>query len=577
MSNDRSRFIKTLLPCLLGGYGYKEIKMTANNLQAMLYLPAILLYNSRAISLVYNGFQPLRIPDIMKSNIYHLTLLPLLLLLSLAMPAQAKDTGCFAHVQQVAEQKASQAFVKTPMMQVDTGRITYDHYQHIKFRQNKTFWRSEDLPFQLEFMHPGMHFIRPIELFTWENDAAQPIKFSSDYYDYTEVKDLNIQQDEAKMGFTGFRILSKLGKTEADAPYNETMVFQGASYFRVLGQDQRYGLSARGLAINTSLEGQEEFPDYTSFWLEKPASDAKQLVMCALLDSPSLTAASRFVITPGKSTEMEVETQLYPRKDGIAEIGIAPLTSMFFHGENSVHQYGDYRPEVHDSDGLLIQQGKDWRWQPLLEVPYFNFQSLPMDNISGFGLMQRDREFGHYQDLEAWYHQRPSVWVEPLEDWGKGSVQLLRLHTESDIVDNIVAYWKSDAGQAFRHLHYRLSWRSDDPPADTLGKVYSTRATNRAVDGLPGHKGRIRFIVDFNGLPKLAQPPKAEVKFSGKGQTKQAVVQENPYIKGWRVIAQAFPEDCESPTGLSIRLTNGGTPVSETWSYPIPQELCNAP
>lgn len=511
----------------------------------------------------------------MKSSIYSLSLV--VLLLTAGASAHAKDTGCFAYVQQLAEQKATQPFVKTPMMQVDTGRITYDHYQHIKFKGNQSFWRAEELPFQLEFMHPGMHFIRPIEIASWENGEPHPIQFSSKYYDYTEVKDLHLENDEAKMGFTGFRILSKLGRKESDAPYNETVVFQGASYFRGLGQDQRYGLSARGLGINTSIEGQEEFPDYTSFWLEKPTKDAEQLVMCALMDTPSLTGASRFVITPGKTTAMEVETQLYPRKDGISEIGVAPLTSMFFHGENSPHQYGDYRPEVHDSDGLLIQRGQTWRWQPLSEVPYFNMQSLPMESISGFGLMQRDRDFRSYQDLEAWYHARPSVWIEPLEDWGKGAVQLLRLHSESDTVDNIVAYWKSDAGQNFKHLHYRLSWMSEDPPADTLGKVYATRATNRAVDSLPGHKGRIRFIVDFNGVPEMKEAPKADVTFNGQALAKPAVVQANPYIKGWRVIAVVYPETCDGPLDLNIQLTNGGTPVSEMWSYPIPRSLCDAP
>lgn len=497
-------------------------------------------------------------------------------LLPLASLSARADDGCFVHAKQVAEQLSHQPFVQTPMMQVDTGRITYDYYHRIQFQQKKTFWRDEDLPFQLEFMHPGMHFIRPIELFSWEKGAAHPIKFSSGYFDYSQVKQLNIEQDEAKMGFTGFRILSKMGKTNAGDMHTETVAFQGASYFRALGRDQRYGLSARGLALNTSLEGQEEFPDYTKFWLEKPTQQAKQLVFCALLDSPSTTGATRFVLTPDKTTVMELETQLYPRKD-ISEIGIAPLTSMFFHGENSQQHYGDYRPEVHDSDGLMIQQGKEWTWQPLLEVPYFKFQSTPIDKLSGFGLMQRDRNFDHYQDLEAWYHARPSVWVEPLDEWGKGSVQLLRLHTDSDIVDNIVAYWKSDAGQALQHFSYRLSWRSDDPPAHTLGKVVATRATNKAVDALPGHKGRIRFVVDFNNLPKLASPPVAEVIFNGMGQTKPAVVQENSYIQGWRVIAAVFPETCDKPMTVTIRLTSGGNPVSETWSYPIPESLCNVP
>ncbi|WP_175517884.1 glucan biosynthesis protein [Thiothrix caldifontis] len=511
----------------------------------------------------------------MKSNLPN-WLLSLTLLMLPVLSAQA-DTGCFNHVKQVAEQLSTQPFTKTPMMKVDTGRITYDHYQHIKFRRDETFWRAEELPFQLEFMHPGMHFIHPIQLFTWENGKAQPLNFSSRYFDYSEVDFLNLEQDEPNMGFTGFRILSKLGKTNEGDMHSETLVFQGASYFRALGQEQKYGLSARGLAINTSLEGQEEFPDYTQFWLEKPTKDAKSMVFCALLDSASTTGATRFVLTPGKNTEMEVETQLYPRKD-MAEIGIAPLTSMFFHGENSQQHYGDYRPEVHDSDGLLVQQNKDWFWQPLVEVPYFNLQSLPFPHVSGFGLMQRDRDFDHYQDLEAWYHQRPSVWVEPLEDWGKGSIQLLRLHTQSDIVDNIVAYWKSDAGNAFRHLHYRLSWRSDEPAAHTLGKVVATRATNKAVDGLPGHKGRIRFIVDFTDVPK--QPanawPQAEVTLNGVGQTKPPAIQENPYVNGWRVIAAVFPETCDKPMTATIRLTDGVNPLSETWSYPIPESLCNA-
>ena len=511
----------------------------------------------------------------MKSSLFSLFLLFFSAVFYLPLTAHAEEpTGCFAYVKQLAQERATKPYVKTPMMQVDTGRITYDHYQHIKFQQKNTFWRKEKLPFQLEFMHPGMHFIQPIELFTWENNTAHPIKFSKDYFDYTEVKFLELEKDEPKMGFTGFRILGKLGGP--DSSYTEALVFQGASYFRALALDQRYGLSSRGLAINTSLEGQEEFPDYTSFWLEKPAADATHMNLCALMDTPSLTGASRFVLTPGKTTTIEIETQLYPRKD-VAEIGVAPLTSMFFHGENSPHQYGDYRPEVHDSDGLLIQQDKNWQWQPLMEVPYFNMQSFPIPKLSGFGLLQRDRNFDHYQDLEAGYHARPREWVEPLEDWGPGKVQLLRLHTESDILDNIVAYWKSDAGMKFNHLHYRLSWRSDEPPQHTLGKVASTHATNRAVDSLPGHEGRIRFIVDFKDIPKLKQPPKAELTYNGKIDTKPVVVQENPYLPGgWRAIAQVYPQNCQEPMELNLKLTDGGNPITETWSYPIPQALCTA-
>lgn len=500
----------------------------------------------------------------------------IVLSLLLTRPLFAEE-GCYSAVQKLAAQTAQSPYVQTPMLQVDTGRITYDHYQRIRFRGEQTYWRKENLPFQLEFMHPGMHFIRPVQLYSWENGQASAITFSSNYFDYREVKDLNIEQDEQRMGFTGFRILSKLGRTNPTSVMNETLVFQGASYFRGLGQDQTYGLSARGLAINTSMEGKEEFPDYTQFWIEKPTKNAEELVFCALLDSASLTAASRFVLKPGKATDLEIETKTYPRAGSTAtEIGVAPLTSMFFHGENSTQHYGDYRPEVHDSDGLLIQQGKHWQWQPLAEVPYFNLQTTPVAELSGFGLMQRDREFEHYQDLEANYHQRPSVWVEPLNDWGQGAVRLLRLHTESDIVDNMVAYWTVPNGSVPQDLKYRLSWRSENPAQHQLGKVVATRATNRAVDGLPGHQGRIRFIIDFNQLPKFKGSLKAIVSVDGSADTKPVVIQANPPIKGWRVIAQIYPKTCEKPIFFSLQLTDGRNPLTEMWSYPIPRDLCTA-
>lgn len=496
--------------------------------------------------------------------------------LLLTWPAFAEE-GCYAFVQTLAEKKAQAPYVQTPMMQVDTGRITYDHYQRIRFRGEQTYWRQENLPFQLEFMHPGMHFIRPVQLSSWEQGQALPIRFSSQYFDYSEVKALNLEQDEARMGFTGFRILSKLGRTAANSPMNETLVFQGASYFRGLGQDQNYGLSARGLAINTATEGQEEFPDYTQFWIEKPSKNAEQLVFCALLESASLTAASRFVLKPGKATEVEVETKTYPRAgSAVVEIGVAPLTSMFFHGENSTQHYGDYRPEVHDSDGLLIQQGKTWQWQALAEVPYFKLQTTAVAELTGFGLMQRDREFEHYQDLEANYHQRPSVWIEPLNAWGQGAIRLLRLPTRSDIVDNVVAYWTVPKGAMPHDLKYRLSWRSEDPSQHSLGKVIATRATNRAVDGSPEQQGRIRFIVDFNQLPKFKGLPKAIVGVDGLADTKPVVIQANPHIKGWRVISQIYPKTCEKPIFFSLQLTDGRNPLTEIWSYPIPSDLCTA-
>ncbi len=177
------------------------------------------------------------------------------------------------------------------------------------------------------------------------------------------------------------------------------------------------------------------------FWIEKPKPHSETLTVYALLDSPSAAGAYRFLIHPGIDLSMEVKARVFLRQ-GVRRMGVAPLTSMFFHGEHGDRRFDDSRPEVHDSDGLLIaMHSGEWLWRPLNNPRKVATSVFAGEDIAGFGLMQRDRIFDHYQDLTSMYHARPSAWVEPLGRWGPGSLYLIEIPSDAEFYDNIVAFF----------------------------------------------------------------------------------------------------------------------------------------
>ena len=292
--------------------------------------------------------------------------------------------------------------------------LNYDQYRDIRFRPDHNHWKERKLPFELAFFHQGRTFDSKVKINEIVGGRVQEIAFDPDLFDYganrLDAKDLE------SAGFAGFRVHYPLNTTQYK---DEVVVFLGASYFRAVGKGQVYGLSARGIAVDTALHSGEEFPRFVQFWIERPEPGAKQLTIYGLLDSPRITGAYRFVVKPGVDTVMDVKAQLYLREN-IAKIGIAPLTSMYMFGENQRSVTEDYRPEVHDSDGLSIHSGTgEWIWRPLVNPKRLLVTSFGMTNPLGFGLMQRDRAFPNFEDLEARYEARPSAWVEPIGKWGR--------------------------------------------------------------------------------------------------------------------------------------------------------------
>jgi glucans biosynthesis protein len=300
--------------------------------------------------------------------------------------------------------------------------IDYDRFRDIRFKPERSLWRDAKLPFEVAFFHLGLYYNRPVRINEVSGDTVREIRYDPALFDYGANK-----FDPKRMtglGFAGFRVHYAVNTPKYK---DEVLVFLGASYFRALGKGQVYGISARGLAIDTGLASGEEFPNFVEFWIERPAPGATELTFYALLDSKRASGAYSFVLKPGTETVVEVKARLFLRGN-VSRLGLAPLTTMYFFGENQRSTRDDYRPEVHDSDGLSIHSGTgEWIWRPLVNPKRLLVTSFALSNPAGFGIMQRDRDFGHYEDLEARYDLRPSAWVQPKGNWGQGRVELVEI------------------------------------------------------------------------------------------------------------------------------------------------------
>jgi len=458
--------------------------------------------------------------------------------------------------------------------------LNYDKYRQIRFRRSEALWRADDLPFRIEFFHPGYLYQEPVHIYEFTATHWQPIRFAESFFDYGDLKIQN--EIPADTGYAGFRVLYQLNKVNQ---WDELGAFLGASYFRLLGKDQRYGLSARGLALDCGeMDRPEEFPIFTDWWLGKPKKDDTKLTLFALLDSPSCTGAYQFDIHPGETTVADIEAVLFFREPKeilavnpkrplpIKTIGLAPLTSMFWYGKNSERKFDDYRPEVHDADGLLVHMGDgEVLWRPLDNPSVMRHQIFYAPNIRGFGLLQRERSFAAYQDMFNLYQLEPSVWVQPHGNWGDGYLHLVELSENYEGMDNIVAFWdpknKPAPLQPYR-FGYTLYWEMGE--ADV--KLSENRVVSTRVGLVPGTPDTRLFVIDFKG-PKLDaipldNPPEAIANCSTNAAIVDNQVLRNTFLKTWRVILKMQPKPGNhNPVDLRCTLQKGTNVLSETWTY----------
>lgn len=472
-----------------------------------------------------------------------------------AVPAFTID-----NVKATAKKLAESEYVKpTVELPPPFDKLSYDQYRDIRFRRENALWHGDKLDFELQPFPMGWLYDAPVAL--WIVEGGQPRQLVADGKLFSIGPLIGTGPEAAPFGFSGFRIHGPINRADY---FDEYVVFQGASYLRAVGRKQAYGASARGLALNTARPGGEEFPMFRSFWIEKPQSGASEVVVHALLDSPSTTGAYKYVIKPGEATVMDVEATLYPRKV-LTHVGIAPLTSMFFHGPADQRPMTDFRPSVHDSEGLAMWNGTGERlWRPLTNPKTLQVSAFMDKDPKGFGLWQRDRAFASFQDLEARYERRPTVWVEPKGAWGEGYIELIEIPVDDEIHDNIVAYWKPKVNlePGVEHSHaYRLHWSEHVPASWSGARVAKTRIGHSKTPET------FLFVIDLTGsaVEDVRDLPVADVSAS-TGEVTNVVVQRNPEITGLRVSFELKPDGADL-VELRFVLKAQDQAVSESWLY----------
>lgn len=471
-----------------------------------------------------------------------------------------------------ARRSAAAAYVPPPRPAPDVlQKIDYDAHGKIRFKTDLAVWgRAPDQRrFPVTFFHLGRYFQKPVRMHVVENGKAREIIYREDYFEMPADSPAKALPKGA--GFAGFRFQEAVDGA-LDWRKNDWVAFLGASYFRAIGELFQYGLSARGLMIDAAVGTAEEFPDFTHVWLEQPKG-GDRVIACALLDSPSASGAFRFEMRRGKGVVMDIDKHLFVRR-AVSRFGIAPLTSMYWFSETAKGAGVDWRPEVHDSDGLALWTGSGERiWRPLNNPPRTVASSFGDTNPRGFGLLQRDRAFDHYQD-GVYYEKRPSLWVEPLGSWGKGAVQLIEIPTDDEIHDNIVASWIPEQpvkpGDQFA-LKYRLHWLADEPYPTPLARIVATRLGNGGQPGQPRPKGVRKFLVEFKGQPLESLPSgvKPEAVLTASRGTFSYVFTEavpNDVPGHWRAQFDLTTEGTD-PVELRLFLRLDGKPLSETWLY----------
>jgi glucans biosynthesis protein len=484
-------------------------------------------------------------------------------MLAIVLPVRAQERPASPFNRTIlvarAEELAKKEFVEPTLAARPNSpkKLSYDQYRAIRFQNGASIWARENRTFTLDLFHAGFIYETPVNINLVVGGMGRRVLFTNQIFDYGP--EVSVVPDSEISGYSGFRVRAPLNQPD----YNdEFLVFQGASYFRAIARDQNYGIAARGLAVRTARPEGEEFPVFTDFWIERPAEYASELLIHAILQSRSVVGAYTFTATPGDETVIDVDATLFPRAD-LTAYGIAPLTSMFLFDASGRSRFDDFRSAVHDSDGLQILNGRGERlWRPVANPRTLQVSAFLDKSPRGFGLLQRKRNFADYEDWDARYERRPSLWVEPRGDWGDGHVELVEIPSDREIHDNIVAYWQPaaalPAGKA-AEFSYRLRYTTE-PLDDTLARVVGTRSGASLLS-----PDRRTFVIDFKG----AAPPPDDLTITATSSSGQIVDPHGSLVTAngaYRVTFEMAPERADA-VELRVLLTSKEHPWSETWLY----------
>lgn len=510
-------------------------------------------------------------------------LLPVVALTGLLLSGIAQNVLAFGFddVAKKAEDLSQQGYSEPERNLPDELRnLDYAQYEQIQFKRDRDVWSGDGMPFTLSFFHEGMHYDSAIQLHSVDDQGeVHDFAYNPDDFTYGNLELSDDVKNSDDLGIAGFKVNYALN--DADRK-DETMVFLGASYFRVVGKDQVYGVSGRGLAVDTGLPSGEEFPRFKEFWVVKPSQSSQYLTIFALLDSPSLTGAYRFVLRPGADTVVDVKSRLFLRRP-VEKLGIAPLTSMYLFGPEQPSSSLNYRPAIHDSNGLLISDSQNgWTWRPLANPAKLMINEQTTPRLRGYGLMQRGHDFDDYQDLESRYDLRPSAWIEPQNEWGAGKIELIQIPTPNETNDNIVSMWLPESAPEpgspldydYRFTVTKNESRYVDPSLAWVAQTRRSQGEVRKDNLVREADGSLAFIVDFDGpsLSGLGSDANISVQASvgDNGELVDSRAVPNPATGGWRVFVKVKRSDNSQSLDIRAHLNKGDQRVSETWYYRLP-------
>jgi len=498
----------------------------------------------------------------------------------------------FDKIVKIAEEAAARPFqAPDPQLSGFLRELGEEEWNRVKFLQDKRLWSGPDQPFEADFFHPGFIYDQPVAIDVVEEGLSRRLPFRADFFQPAASFG---KEPPAPLNYAGFRLFYPFNSPDRA---DELLSFLGATHFRALARGAGYGLTARALIINPASPDGEEFPYFRRFWLLKPEDEAVSLTVYALMESPSLTGAYSFLIRPGTSAVMDVEARLFLRAGASRprKIGLAPAGSMYLFSEKENGSRSDYRPELHNSDTLLFSSGPGaWFNRPLNNPERLELDVFPLNSPKGFGLMQNDAVFDHYQDLRSRFDLRPSLWIEPAGDWGPGHIELIEIPSAQEIHDNILAFWVSDqpdppespegsGGGELLSFAYRLYWMNPGALPHQLGRVAATRQNRVKGDS-------IRFLLDFEGeeLNSFSADTglASVVEAEGKVVVSEKKLLKNPVTGGWRLeFKVSLPQDSGVVQSLmtargerrGLRLKaflkkgeNLSEALTETWLYDLP-------
>ncbi|WP_085853940.1 glucan biosynthesis protein [Palleronia marisminoris] len=466
-------------------------------------------------------------------------------------------------------QAAGQPYSAPAPLEGAVAELDYDDYRKIQFDPDRARWAGSESRVVLHSYHPGWLFNYVVRLNEVVDGQALPMPFGREDYIYHDEAGDHFPADATFPGVAGFRMNAPLNDPER---FDEVVSFLGASYFRALGKGNVYGLSARGLAVNTAIGREEEFPLFSEFWIERPDPGSDHVVFYAALESPSVSGAFRFAVTPGETTTIDVEQHLFFR-EAVEQLGVAPLTSMFLFAPHDRAGFNDYRHRVHDSEALVVRMEGEEFLRPLCNPETLGNSYISVSDPTAFGLVQRHRDFEDYLDAEARYQRRPSLMVEPLGDWGRGSVRLIEIPTELESNDNIVAFWVPEVEIAAgdeRSFAYRLHW-GDAPlePETKTARILRTLAGYGGAAGVEPLTDRQKFVIDFDGS-EIGEPdeesPVTAVVSAVNGEIVEDVLEYLEEHRIWRLVLEVRAE-AGAVAELKAQLAKDDRRLSETWLY----------